>query len=210
MSKIWDISQTLRPGIPVWPGDTEYQSEPNWVLENGCPVNVARFRLSTHTGSHADAPRHYDAEGLSIAEVGLDPYIGPCVLIDVTQADGLVCPAHVAPFLPARVERVLLKTYQEFPHNQWRSDFTAVAADTVALLAERGAMLIGIDSPSLDPQDSKTLAAHQMVRRHGMAILEGLVFDQVAAGHYELIAPPLKLAQLDASPVRALLRSIEQ
>lgn len=210
MSKIWDISQTLRPGIPVWPGDTEYQAEPNWVLENGCPVNVARFQLSTHTGSHADAPRHYHAEGKAIAEVELAPYIGPCVLIDVTQARGLVLPEHVIPFLPARVERVLLKTCQQFPHDQWRSDFTAVSADTVALLAERGAMLIGIDSPSLDPQDSKTMAAHQMVRRHGMAILEGLVFDQVAGGHYELIAPPLKLAQLDASPVRALLRSIEQ
>ncbi|ANG61884.1 arylformamidase [Marinobacterium aestuarii] len=208
MSKLWDISQRLRAGLPVWPGDTAFESDPHWVLENGCPVNVGRFRLSTHAGTHADAPLHYDAQGLPIAEVSLEYYIGPCVLIDATVSGALVRPEDIADQLPARVERVLLRTFRQFPHNHWPADFTAVAPETIDLIAARGARLIGIDSPSLDPQNSKTLDAHRAVRRHRMAILEGLVLDGVPAGPYELIAPPLKLDTLDASPVRALLRSI--
>jgi arylformamidase len=208
MSTLWDISQTLRAGLPVWPGDTAFESDPHWVLEDGCPVNVGRFRLSTHSGTHADAPLHYDAAGLPIAEVSLEYYIGPCLLIDTVASSTLVLPEHIVDQLPERVERVLLRTFAQFPRERWTSDFTAVAAQTIELLAARGARLIGIDSPSLDPQDSKTLDAHRAVRRHRMAILEGLVLDGVPASAYELIAPPLKLDKLDASPVRALLRSI--
>ncbi|WP_010322326.1 arylformamidase [Marinobacterium stanieri] len=208
MSRIWDISQTLRKGIPVWPGDTEYRSEQHWELNENCPVNVGALELSTHTGTHADAPLHYDAAGKSIAEVDLETYIGLCVLIDVTDAKGLVRPEHVIDQLPQRAERVLLRTMTTFPHDRWVSDFTAIDAATIDLLASRGARLIGVDSPSLDPETSKAMSAHQAVKRHGMAILEGLVLDAVPAGSYELIAPPLKLYNMDASPVRALLRSI--
>jgi arylformamidase len=81
-----------------------------------------------------------------------------------------------------------------------------VAPQTIDFLTERGVMLIGIDTPSLDPQDSKTMDAHGRVRAQGMAILEGLVLDAVEPGDYELIALPLKFTTLDASPVRAVLR----
>ncbi|NUO88387.1 MAG: arylformamidase, partial [Cupriavidus sp.] len=88
-------------------------------------------------------------------------------------------------------------------------EFCAVSPDTIALLAAHGVQLVGIDTPSLDPQDSKTMDAHNAVRRHGLAILEGIVLDQVDAGDYELIALPLRFAALDASPVRAVLRSLD-
>lgn len=103
---------------------------------------------------------------------------------------------------------MLLRTYRSAPQTAWDSDFSAIAPATIALLARHGAQLIGIDTPSIDPQDSKTLDAHQMVRAHRMAILEGIVLDDVAAGDYELIALPLKLLGLDASPVRAVLRAL--
>ena len=83
-----------------------------------------------------------------------------------------------------------------------------MAAATIALLAAHGVVLIGIDSPSLDPQESKTMDAHLAVKAAAMAILEGLVLDDIAAGDYELIALPLKLAGLDAAPVRAILRDL--
>lgn len=208
MARIWDISQTLREALPVWPGDTPFQARRHWVMDDQCPVNVGRFQLSAHAGTHADAPLHYDPEGCSVAQVDLAAYIGPCVLIDVTRSSGLVRPGDLVDHLPRRLERVLLRTFARFPHDHWEDEFTAVAPETIAMLAERGVRLIGVDSPSLDPQDSKSMAAHQAVRRHGMAILEGLVLDDVPVGHYELIAPPLKLEGLDASPVRALLRSL--
>ena len=110
--------------------------------------------------------------------------------------------------LPALPPRVLFRTYDRFPHDAWREDFTAVAADAIALLAERGVRLIGVDAPSLDPQDSKTMDAHHAVLAADMRILEGLVLDDVPPGDYELIALPLKLSGLDSSPVRAVLREL--
>lgn len=208
MSRIWDISQTLRQGLPVWPGDTPFDSSPHWVMDDNCPVNVGRFQLSAHSGTHADAPLHYDGFGQAIAEVPLDAYIGSCVLLDVVSVSGRVEPEDIIDQLPERVERVLLRTTAQFPHDAWVEDFTTVSADAIELMASRGARLIGTDSPSLDPQQSKTLDAHRAVNRNRMAILEGLVLEGVPAGTYELIAPPLKLDNLDASPVRALLRSI--
>ncbi len=210
MCKIWDISQTLSANTPVWPGDTAYRAYRTVELTENCPVNISKLELSTHTGSHADAPLHYDNKGLAIDQVDVSHYIGPCIVINATSATNLIEPEHIIDQLPATLERVLLKTYQTFPGASWDNDFTAISVDTVELLASRGAFLIGIDSPSLDPQNSKQLDAHHCVRKHQMAILEGLVLDDIEPGEYELIAPPLKLAGMDASPVRALLRSINK
>ncbi|MGR2739235.1 arylformamidase [Billgrantia sp. Q4P2] len=209
MSRLYDISQPLRADMPVWPGDTPFAHEPTWVLGEQCPVNVSRLVLSTHTGTHADAPSHYAAGGQAIDAVDLAKYIGPCVVLDVRHAGPRVEPEHLLPELPSRVERVLLRTWARFPHEEWRSDFTTLAPESIDLLAERGARLIGVDSPSLDPEVDSQLLAHWRVHHHGMAILEGLVLDAVPPGHYELIAVPLKLAGADASPVRALLRELD-
>ncbi|UVO54667.1 arylformamidase [Sphingomonas sp. SUN039] len=203
-----DITQPLGPETPMWPGDTPFGSAQTWSYGPGCPVNVSRFESSTHAGTHADAPLHYDPDGDSIAAVDLAPYVGPARLVDVRGQGSVVTPDMVAPALATPCERMLLRTYSRFPHGHWDASFVTVAAATIDLLAAHGVVLIGIDSPSLDPQESKTMDAHLAVRAAGMAILEGLVLDDIAAGDYELIALPLKLAGLDAAPVRAILRDL--
>ncbi|GBH24648.1 hypothetical protein BvRS1_16970 [Burkholderia vietnamiensis] len=117
-------------------------------------------------------------------------------------------PADVEAALDRVPPRVLLRTCAHASVGRWDSDFSAVAPETIDLLAARGVKLIGIDTPSLDPQESKTMDAHHRVRAHRMAILEGIVLDDVPAGDYELIALPLKFTTLDASPVRAVLRAL--
>jgi arylformamidase len=206
--RLWDISQPLRPDLPVWPGDTPFQSSPTWTFGPGTPVNVAAFTASTHTGAHADAPLHYDPAGAPIDAVPLDAYLGPCLLIDARACVGLIDPDFVEANAPPGTERVLFRTYERFPHDAWTSAFTAVHPAAITLLAERGVRLIGLDSPSLDPQDSKTMDAHLAVRRADMRVLEGLVLDEPPPGDYELIALPLRLTGLDASPVRAVLRAL--
>jgi arylformamidase len=114
----------------------------------------------------------------------------------------------VAPALKGAPERVLFRTYQVAPQAHWDGQFASIAAEVIELLAANGCKLVGIDTPSIDPEQSKTLDAHHAVRRARMAILEGIVLDSVAPGDYELIALPLKFAHLDASPVRAVLRSL--
>src|SRR5262249_827343 len=150
----------------------------------------------------------------AIGAVALSPYLGPCRVIHCIGAGPLVTPEHIAPFIgrPDMTDdlppRVILRTYERAPTAHWDSAFCAVAPTTIDLLAERGVTLIGIDTPSLDPQESKTMDAHQRVRAHRMAILEGLVLDAIEPGDYELIALPLKFTTLDASPVRAVLRAL--
>jgi arylformamidase len=206
--RLWDISQPLRPDLPVWPGDTPFQSAPKWTHGPGSPVNVAAFTASTHSGAHADAPLHYDPAGASIDAVPLDPYLGPCLLVDARACGGLIDPDFVEANVPPGTERVLFRTYERFPHGAWTSAFTAVHPAAITALAERGVRLIGLDSPSLDPQDSKTMDAHLAILHTDMRVLEGLVLDEAPPGDYELIALPLRLAGLDASPVRAVLRAL--
>lgn len=206
--RIWDISQTLREGIPVWPGDTAFAEERVWHLSDDCPVNVSRFTLSTHTGTHADAPLHYDASGAPIGAVDLDAYVGACRVIDLSGSTGAIVAGQLGSHLAATPPRVLIRSYSVAPRTHWDPAFRAVEAGAIDLLAAHGVRLIGTDTPSLDPEQSKTMDAHRAVRRHDMAILEGLVLDEVAAGDYELVALPLKLGTLDASPVRAILRPL--
>ena len=206
-SALWDISPPLSAETPVWPGDTRVSSHTTWQLGPDCPVQVGRVTLSTHTGAHCDAPSHYDAGGASIDTVALDAYLGPCRVIHCLDA-ARIEPCHIARALDNTPPRVLLRTYRQAPVSAWDPAFASVAPECIALLARHGVLLIGIDTPSLDPQDSKSMDAHHAVRAHRMAILEGIVLDAVAEGDYELIALPLKLTGLDASPVRAILRTL--
>ena len=205
MPKLWDISPAIGPGFPVFPGDTPFAQRWTWTLDECCPVNVSELTLSPHTGAHTDAPLHYDARGASIAEVDLATYLGHCRVVHVIGVGALVKPEHVISRLNGTPPRVLLRTYARTPEH-WDAAFTAIAPDTIDVLHAHGVRLVGIDTPSLDPETSKSLDSHQRVRRHGMAILEGIVLDDVAEGDYELIALPLKIAGCDASPVRAVLR----
>lgn len=204
--KLWDISQTLRPGLPVWPGDTPFAFARSWRMEDGSPVNVGRMTMSTHSGTHGDAPLHYAAEAADIAAVDLDPYLGECLVVDARATSGVVEIDDLPALEGAR--RVLLRTFEAFPHDAWDSGFTAIAPATIGWLAAQGVRLVGTDAPSLDPQNSKTMDAHRAVLAADMRILEGLVLDDVVPGRYELIALPLKIAGGDAGLCRAILREL--
>lgn len=206
MPRLWDLSQPLHAALPVWPGDTVFAAETTWAHGPGCPVQVSKVTLSTHSGAHADAPRHYDPAGATAEAMDLTRYLGPCRVLDARHARGAVRPQDLD--LADLPPRVLLRTFERFPAGQWVSDFTAVSPELVDALADRGVVLVGSDAPSMDPEESKDLPAHNAIRRRGLSILEGLVLDHVPFGDYELIALPLPLAGLDASPVRAVLRAL--
>jgi len=207
-----------------------------WVasIGPGCPVNVSAVTLSPHVGAHADAPLHYDPEGAAIGALPLEAFIGPCRVIHAIGCGPLVRPENIAHALgdsrQGRSEdesappgggashsdgalgplppRVLVRVYERMPQDGFDNDLPAFAPETVALLADRGVVLIGIDSASIDPASSKTLDSHQVIRHRGLRVLENLLLDDVPEGDYELIALPLKLTACDASPVRAVLRSL--
>jgi arylformamidase len=206
--RIWDISAPLNAESPAFPGDTAYTQQ--WVarIAPGCPVNVSAITLSPHLGSHADAPLHYDDAGATSGLLDLDPYIGPCRVIHAIARGPLIEWAHLAHAVGQLPPRVLVRTYERMPVNRWDPDLAAYAPETVERLADLGVQLIGIDTASIDPADSKPLLSHQVIRRRGLRVLENLVLDDVPEGDYELIALPLKLVTADASPVRAILRTL--
>jgi arylformamidase len=206
MKRIWDISPPVAAGAPVFPGDTPYAQEWSATLGPGCPVNVSRITMSPHAGAHADAPLHYDAAGSAIGAVDLAPYLGHCRVIHALRSGPLVQWHHLAHATGALPARVLVRTYERAPVDRWDPALAAFAPETIERLAAAGVKLVGIDTASIDPADSKTLDSHQVVRRLDLRVLENLVLDEVPEGDYELIALPLKLMTADASPVRAVLR----
>lgn len=209
MSRLIDISQPVRAGIAGFPGDTVYAEVRHFTIGPGCPVNVARVTMSTHCGTHADAPLHYAAAGAPIGALALDPYVGPCRVIDARGAGALCEPEHIAVHLDAAPPRILLRLAEMVDPNTWPAGFRALSSRLVETLASRGVGLVGIDTPSVDPETSKDLPAHTAAFDAGMRILENLVLAHVAPGDYELMALPVNLAGLDAAPVRAVLRPLE-
>ena len=207
MKRIWDISPPVQPGSPVFPGDAPYQQKWGATLSPDCPVNVATLTLSPHTGAHADAPLHYSADGAAVGALDLAPFLGPCRVIHAIGCGPLIAWHHLQHALHQLPPRVLVRTYARQPAG-WDGALTAYAPDTVARLADAGVQLIGIDTASIDPADSKALPSHQVIRQRGLRVLENLLLDDVPEGDYELIALPLKLMTADASPVRAVLRAL--
>lgn len=207
MPRIWDISPALGPDTPPFPGDQAYVQRWTARIGPGCPVNLTALTLSPHLGAHADAPLHYADDAPAIGAMGLEPYLGPCRVIHAIGCGPLVRPQHLAHAANDLPPRVLVRTCERAP-TAWSEDFSAYAPETIAWLASRGVRLVGIDSQSVDPATSKTLASHQLLLKHDLRVLENLVLDEVPEGDYELIALPLKLTLACASPVRAILRTL--
>jgi arylformamidase len=206
--RIWDISPPVSARSPVFPGDTAYRQEWAATIGPGCPVNVSSITTTPHVGAHADAPLHYDPQGRAIGDVDLEPYLGRCRVIHAIDKGPLIEWRHIEHALHGLPPRVLVRTYARMPVDAWDAQLAAYAPETIERLADLGVKLVGIDTASIDPAESKTLASHQVVRQRDLRVLENLVLDDVPEGDYELIALPLKLVTADASPVRAVLRAL--
>ena len=208
MSKIIDISPKVDAGIEVWPGDTRFQV--SWVtrMDDGASCNVASLTTTPHLGSHADGPLHFQPDGQGIGEVDLEPYLGRCRVVDITGS--LVVDDDAVFGLELEgAERLLFKTGTFPDFRSWNEDFAYFDPGFVRRLGKMGVKLVGIDTPSVDAFDSKDLPSHHMLLEMGMRNLEGLDLSEVAPGIYELIALPLRMTEVDSSPVRAVLRTLE-
>jgi arylformamidase len=206
--RLYDLSPPLTPAIAVWPGDVGFSREVALSIASGANIDLSSMRTTLHVGAHADAPSHYAAAGPGIGERPLETYFGPCQVIRVPVNRGeRILPAHLAVPIAdlVRAPRVLFHTGTFPDPNRWNSDFASLSPELIEALAAAGVRLVGIDTPSIDPESDPELRAHQAVARHDLSILEGLVLDGVPEGLYTLIALPLRLPGADASPVRAVL-----
>ncbi|MCH7595920.1 MAG: cyclase family protein [Planctomycetes bacterium] len=217
---LYDITPSISESLAVWPGDTPPSREVLLDMQKGDSLTLSTLRATVHLGAHADAPSHYGKDACPIDRQPLETYLGPCLVVKVNVPRG-VCvdiDAWESGLHALRAEgdpvescapRVLLATGTFPDPNQFNEDFAAISPELIDHLHGQGVQLVGIDTPSVDLFESKELPAHRRVLRQKMAILEGLVLAEVPPGMYELIALPLKLVGFDASPVRAVLRTLD-
>lgn len=204
MKKVIDISMPLDEKIPVWPGDTPFSFALNWTKAESGSVNVGQITMSTHTGTHIDAPYHFDEQGKKVFQLDLGRYVGPARVIHLPDVES-IGPEELADHHVEGVTRLLIRTGAWKDRTRFPTSIPHIRPELAPYLAERGVRLLGLDLPSVDPLDSKELPAHHALHRSGIYILEGLVLDEVEQGEYQLIALPLPLLEADGSPVRAVL-----
>lgn len=200
---IHDVTRPVFSGMPVWPGDSPCHCGWSATLADGV-ANVAELSLSVHTGTHADGPYHVLEDGARIGDVPLGAFIGSAHVFDVADAER-IDGGWIAAHIPAGCERLLLRTRAWVDPYVFPISWPALTPDAARQLVERGVRLVGTDAPSPDPVESKDLPVHRILLGAGVAIVENLLLDDVADGAYELIALPLRLAEADSSPVRAIL-----
>lgn len=203
-----DISQVLNDKIPVWPGDTPFQYKVSWGMEESGSVNVGQVTMSTHTGTHIDAPFHFESDGKKVIDLDFNLYIGPALVIHV-QKPASIGIKELEGIELKGVKRLLVRTDAWQDKTVFPEHIPHIEPELAPYLAGKGIQLLGLDLPSVDPLDSKDLSAHHELNNQGIHILEGLVLDKIEPGEYELAALPLPLGQADGSPVRAVVRKME-
>lgn len=195
----------VTPRTAAFPGDVCFECGWTCTKREGASVNVGWSRSSPHVGTHVDAPYHYDDQGARVGGLDLDAFVGACIVVDAVGARELGVDLLRGLDLRA-TPRVLFRTQRRVDPDVFLAEFPVLTDDACAELARGGVKLVGIDAPSFDPADSKQLPVHHLLGRAGIANVENLVLDQAAAGKYELLAPPLSWPEMDAAPLRALLR----
>jgi arylformamidase len=211
--KIWDISRTLSNDLAEWPGDEPCRFRLTREKTKGASVNLGAISMSVHNGTHADARFHFDTNGESIEKVPLETYLGRATVVDLGQAfldpkekhlitiDDLRSSAEQV----AATSRLLVKTGRWSDSTVFPDKIPVIAADVPAWLQKNGVKLLGLDLPSVDEIDSKSLQNHHALARAGIAIVESLDLSGIAPGIYHLAALPLKITGGDGAPMRAIL-----
>ena len=215
--RIFDISRSLANDLAPWLGDTPFRFDLKWKMAEGATVNVGAINMGVHNGTHADATFHFDPRGETIERMPLEIYLGDAVVVDLTRifsnagnqpdrarqiraADFEASSASIA-----QTQRLLLKTGVWKDSRVFPDWIPVIAPDVAAWLQERRVKLLGLDLPSVDSIEAKTLVNHHALAAAQIVIVESLDLSEVAAGVYHFSALPLKIAGGDAAPVRAVL-----
>jgi arylformamidase len=204
--RLRDISITLSPGTPEWPGDTPFTCGWTSALSSGSAVNLSSITGSPHVGTHADAPLHVRDGWPGSHELPLEAFYGPALLIDVTGAKGEIGFDAIEPLLlSGNPERIIVKTGCTIAVGEFPEDWPALSDSCARSLLGRGLKLLCVDAPSVDQRDSKSLAVHKMLFSGNAFVIENLDLRRTPAGEYDIMAFPIKMMSLDAAPVRAVL-----
>ena len=207
--KIFDISLTISPELPVWPGDPPIELEQVESMDQGDHANVSRLSASVHMGTHVDAPHHFLNGGRTVEHLPLDVLTGPCFVAQFPDGvEAITAEALEGTALPAGTKRILFGTSNSRlwarSETEFQEDFVAVTEDGAEWLVKRGVQLVGVDYLSVAPYGD-SVPTHTVLLRAGIVVVEGLNLSAVPRGFYDLYCLPLKLLGSDGAPARAVL-----
>lgn len=207
--KYYDISRLLASNIAVWPGDTKYKLQEVMRQSEGDSVNVSTLTMSAHTGTHIDAPFHYDSQGLRVNNLEPDIYWGTAQVVSIEKSDGPIFPEDLVEYDLGMAKRLLLHSNaSEGDPSIFPEKIIYSSSELAEFMGEKGIVLFGTDAPSVDDINDPKLPGHHALNKNGISILEGLDLSMVPDGVYELSALPLNIMGGDGSPVRAVLREM--
>jgi arylformamidase len=207
--RIYDVSLTISPALPVWPGDPRVVLEAVTSMDEGAQANVSRLIMSVHTGTHVDAPHHFLNDKRTVENLSLDVLTGPCFVLELPDTIDLVNrDVLVNAQIPSGTVRLLFKTHNSVRwsagEKKFYRDFVALAEDGARYLVEGGIRLVGVDYLSVAPF-KQSIPTHTILLQAGVIILEGLDLSEVPPGSYSLYCLPLKLLGSDGAPARTIL-----
>ncbi len=209
MKKIYDVTLTVTPDLPVWPGDPKVSLERFNKMEEGAVCNISRMAMGVHTGTHMDAPFHFVHGAETIETLPLERLVGPAYVVVLPPTCMMVTAEELEKAkIPAGYKRLLFKTrnsnfWQEKPLS-FHTDFTAISPDGAEWLVKYGVEFVGVDYLSVAAFKQGT-PTHQVLLKADVVILEGANFSLVPGGEYQLISLPMKLGGSDGAPARAIL-----
>jgi arylformamidase len=207
---IFDISLTISPGLPVWPGDPAIQLQQVSFMDKGDVCNVSYLAMGVHAGTHVDAPHHFLNDKRTVENLDLDVMTGQAFLIEFgIEVNAISFEILDGASIPVGVERLLIKTRNSEiwarGENKFIERFVAIVQDGAEWLVQRGIKLVGVDYLSVAPF-GEGVPTHRILLEAGIIALEGLNLSSVSHGYYELYCLPLKLKGSDGAPARVILK----
>ena len=206
--RTYDITLTISSDLPTWPGDPRVELERVSKIEEGSNANVSRVDMGVHTGTHVDAPYHFLQDGITVDKLDLSLLVGRAYVLHLPDVDLITASVLEAAQIPPRTRRVLFKTrnsdYWSQDHTDFRTEFVGLSEDGADYLVRRGVKLVGIDYLSIAPY-KQSRPTHEKLLSGGVVIVEGLDLGEVSQGRYTIYCLPLKLANSDGAPARAIL-----
>jgi len=206
---IYDISLTISPDLPTWPGDPGHELEKFESMDKGAHNNVSRISSSVHLGTHVDAPYHFLNDGSTVEQLPLDVLTRPCYVLQLPDGiEAITAEVLDRTEITSKMKRVLFGTRNSHlwakGESKFQTDFVAIMEDGAEWLVERGVQLVGVDYLSVAPYGD-SVPTHRLLLKAGIVVVEGLNLSNVLRGFYDLYCLPLKLAKCDGAPARAIL-----
>jgi arylformamidase len=207
VSRIYDISVPIRSGGLVYPGNPEIDITLQQAVAKGASANVSTIRFGSHTGTHADAARHFFDDGQPVDRIPLDRLIGPALVVSLGDEVRSVGAAELRDHGLAGHKRILLRTRNSalLAQKEFVKEYTYLAPDGAQYLVDNGVELVGIDYLSIEQFHSGHHRTHRTLLERAVVIVEGLDLSTAPAGEYQFICLPLRLEGCDGAPARAVL-----